>query len=87
MKRLETIQKERVKIDGLDDFPLKLVGLTIDSIEKSGGHVKIPIELLPYIKICKMPVLARKQKAKTQFKYLLKLRRKNRRSPKKGGNR
>lgn len=74
MKKTKTVQTVISAIDGLEDFPLEALGLTPESIEKSNGHIKIPIELLPYIKICKTPVLSRKQKAKTQYRYLLKLR-------------
>jgi hypothetical protein len=76
--RARTIQKEKekpaVKIDGLEDFPLELVGLTPDSIERSGGHIRIPLELLPFLKICRMPAVTRKKKAKEQHRYLLRLR-------------
>jgi hypothetical protein len=75
--RQRTIQKEKkpaVKIAGLGDFDLSIVGLTPDSIERSGGHIKIPIELIPFLKICKMPAVTRKKKADEQHRYLLKLR-------------
>jgi hypothetical protein len=75
--RQQTIQKERkpaVKIAGIEDFDLSVVGLTVESIEKSGGHVKIPLELIPFLKICKMPAVTRKKKAEEQNRYLLRLK-------------
>ena len=75
--RQRTIQKEKktpVKIDGMEDFPFEVVGLTVDSIERSGGSIRIPIELLPFLKICKMPAITRKKKAEEQQRYLIRLR-------------
>ncbi|MEM2111352.1 MAG: hypothetical protein QXX08_05690 [Candidatus Bathyarchaeia archaeon] len=75
MKQKAVIKESKsVNIDGLQDFPLELLGLTPESIERSNGHIKIPIELLPYIKICKTPVINRKKKAEAQQKYLLRLK-------------
>jgi hypothetical protein len=69
------VQKEKqALIDGLEDFPLELLGLTVDSIEKSNGHIIIPIELLPYLKIHKQSVLTRNSRSKIQHKYLLRLK-------------
>jgi hypothetical protein len=86
-----TVQKEKrlvVRIDGLEDFPLETVGLTVDSIERADGHVKIPIELIPFIKICRMPVVTRRKKAKDQRNYLLRVRkRKHNHSRKRRSNR
>jgi|YelNatPaOPRAMG01_1025707.scaffolds.fasta_scaffold515159_1 hypothetical protein len=74
-QKTSTIRKGRtVMIDGLEDFPLEILGLTPESIERSDGHIKIPVELLPYIKICKTPVISRKKKAEVQHKYLLRLK-------------
>lgn len=87
MQKTKTVQKEKkpvVKIDGLEDFPLKTVGLTEDSIEKSGGHIKIPLELIPFIKICRTPAVTRKKRAKIQHKYLLRAKRKSKKHPRKG---
>lgn len=75
--RQRIVQKEKkcdVEIDGLEDFPLEIVGLTPDSIERSGGHIKIPIELLPFLKIMKQPVSMRKMKARYQDKWLLRVK-------------
>jgi hypothetical protein len=76
--RQRTIQKEEktppVKIDGMEDFPFEVVGLTVESIERSGGHIKIPIELMPFLKICRMPAITRKKKANEQHRYLLRLK-------------
>ena len=44
-------KKPKVNIDGLEDFDLSVVGLTVDSIERSGGHIVIPLELIPFLKI------------------------------------
>ena len=63
-----------VPIAGLEDFPLNVLGLSIESIERANGHIKIPVELLPYLKICKTPIVQRKRKAETQYRYVLKLR-------------
>ena len=74
MRKLKTVQKSRVPIDGLEDFPLEVLGLTPESIERSNGHIKIPLELLPYLKICKTPVPTRKKKAQTQYRYLMRVK-------------
>jgi len=67
-------EKKPLMIDGLEDFPLKLLGLSVDSIERSNGHIKVPVELLPYLRICKTPVLTRKIRAKIQHEYYLRLK-------------
>jgi hypothetical protein len=75
--RTRMIQKEKkpnVAIDGLEDFPLEVIGLTVDSVERSGGHIIIPLELVPFLKVCRMPAVTRKKKAREQ--YLLRVRRK-----------
>jgi len=74
--RQRSVQKKKceVEIDGLEDFPLEIVGLTPDSIEKSGGHIKIPLELVPFLKVMKQPVLTRKMKSKYQDKWLLRVK-------------
>jgi hypothetical protein len=69
-------KKYDVEIDGLEDFPLEVVGLTVDSIERSKGHIKIPIELVPFLKIMKRPASARKMKAREQCEYLLRVKKK-----------
>ena len=72
-----TTQKEKqppVKIDGLEDFDLGVVGLTPDSIERSGGSIVIPLELVPFLKICKQPAVTRKQKAEEMNRWRLKVR-------------
>jgi hypothetical protein len=84
--RPRTVQKEKkcdVEIDGLEDFPLEIVGLTPDSIERSGGHIKIPIELLPFLKIMKQPVMTRKMKSNYQNKWLLRVKRRKFKNPRK----
>ena len=80
---LKKTQKDRlaVKIDGLDDFLLETVGLTVDSIERSGGHIKIPLELIPFLKICRMPAVTRKKKAKQQQRYLLRVKKRKHKHP------
>lgn len=81
------------KIDGLEDFPLDLLGLTPESIEESNGGIVIPRELLPYVKICKAPKVVRVQRADKAARYFLRLKaeesrehlKRKRKSPKKGG--
>ena len=73
-KQRQQTSLKTVPIDGLDEFPLEVLGLTPESIERSNGHIKIPAELLPYLKICKMPRTQRVQKTKYQQKYLLRLK-------------
>ena len=83
----KTVHKEKrkpdLKIDGLEDFPLETIGLTVDSIERSGGHIIIPIELMPFIKICRMPATTRKKKAEVQHSYLLRVKKRKLKSRKK----
>jgi hypothetical protein len=82
--RQKMIQKERkATIDGIEDFPLKSLGLKSNPIEKSDGHVIIPVELLPYLKIHKQTAMTRKNRLKIEHKYLSNLKRSK--SPKKGG--
>jgi hypothetical protein len=75
--RQRTVQKEKqlpVNIDGLEDFDLSVVGLTPDSIERSGGHIIIPLELMPFLKICKMPKVTRRKVAETKQRYVMRLK-------------
>jgi hypothetical protein len=72
-----TVQKEKrlpVNIDGLEDFDLSVVGLTPDSIERSGGHIVVPVELIPFLKICKMPKVTRRKVAETKQRYVMRLK-------------
>jgi hypothetical protein len=70
----QKVEVEKVPIEGLDEFPLEILGLTPESIEKSDGHIKIPIELLPYIKIVRTPTHIRQKRAKYKRDYLLRLK-------------
>jgi hypothetical protein len=67
-------KKPKVNIDGLEDFDLSVVGLTVDSIERSGGHIVIPLELIPFLKICKMPKVTRRKVADSKQRYALRLK-------------
>ncbi len=58
----------------MEDFPLEILGLTPESIEMSKGHIMIPRELLPYIKICKMPVNLREKNTEKLQQYRLRLK-------------
>lgn len=69
----QKLEVEKVPIDGLEDFPLEILGLTPESIERSDGHIKIPVELLPFIKIVKTPRHLRRRRAKYKRDYLLRL--------------
>jgi len=66
-------ETKKVEIEGLKEFPLDVLGLSPESIERSEGHIKIPIELLPFIKIVKTPPHIRKQRAKYKRDYELRL--------------
>ena len=81
----KVVQKETpaVKIEGLDDFPLETVGITVESIERSDGHVRIPIELMPFLKLCRMPAVTRKKKAEQQHRYLLRVKKRKRKHQRK----
>lgn len=95
LRSLETIQRRRrmPKIEGLKDFPLGLLGLTPESIERSNGGVVIPLELIPFIKVCKASKVVRVQRATDKQKFVLRLRaeesrkhlERKRKSPRKGG--
>ena len=88
MRKQAALQKERsVEIDGLKDFPLEVLGLTPESIEMSNGHIIIPRELLPYIKICRMPVNYRERNAERiqRYRLSLKVRDKHKKLPTRGG--
>lgn len=66
----------RTVINGLGEFPLEVLGLTPESIERSNGRIHIPVELLPYLKICKMPKHYRDKNAAKLQAYRLRLRHK-----------
>jgi len=83
LKRKTAQKCKTVDIDGLEDFPLETVGLTVDSIEKSNGSIVIPVELLPFLKIHRQPLMTRKKNAETQYRYLLRLKSKNKNHPRK----
>jgi len=86
MSKRRQRQELEIPIEGLEDFPLKILGLSIESIEKSKGHIKIPIELLPYLKIVRTPKHIREQRAKYKRDYELRLdMKKRRKSTKRGG--
>jgi hypothetical protein len=73
-QRTESVEKKKPMIEGLEDFPLELLGLSVNSIERSGGHIKIPLELLPYLKICRLPRQIRNKIAEKQHRYYLSLK-------------
>jgi len=70
-----------VQIDGSEDFPFKTVGVTEDSIEKSNGSIVIPVELLPFLKLHRQPLVTRKKNAEVQYRYLLRLKAKKKKQP------
>ena len=72
-KQKTILEAKGIQIEGLDDFPLEVLGLTAASIERSGGHIRIPIELIPYIKIVRAPKHIRDQRAKYKRDYLLRV--------------
>jgi hypothetical protein len=88
-----TVKKRKPMIEGLEDFPLHLLGLTPKSIEESNGHIILPKELLPYIKICRTPKAVREYHARLKREYELRLKaeesqkylKRERKSPRKGG--
>lgn len=89
-----TVKERKPTIEGLDEFPLHLLGLTPKSIEESNGKIILPKELLPYIKICKTPKAVRDYHARLKREYELKLKaqeseeylkKKKHKSPRKGG--
>ena len=72
------------ELNGLKDVPLNVLGLSIESIEASDKHIRIPKELIPYIKFCKHPKIIRDYKAEQIARYRLKQDLKKRKSPRKG---
>ena len=89
-----TKTKRKPVIEGLEDFPLHLLGLTPKSIEESNGKIILPKELLPYVKICRTPKAVRDYHARLKREYELRLKaeesaeylkRKKHRLPKRGG--
>ncbi|MCL6579044.1 MAG: hypothetical protein K6T73_06610 [Candidatus Bathyarchaeota archaeon] len=78
--------KERpVKIDGSEEFPFDSLGLTKDSIKRKGEFILIPVELMPYLKLCILPVRRRIQVADYMYRYRKKLRNNGRKSAGRGG--
>jgi len=73
------------ELDGIEDVPLRELGLSIESIERSEGHIKIPIELLAYIKFCKNPKIIRDHKTREIARYRLRHDLNRRKSTKRGG--
>jgi len=53
------VKEKSVKIDGSDEFPFDSLGLTKGSIRRKGDEILIPIELLPYLKLCILPLSQR----------------------------
>ena len=82
LKRKNAQKVETVHIEGAEDFPLETVGLNSDSIEKSNGSILIPVELLPFLKIHRQPLVTRKKNAEAQYRYLLRLKSKKKNSQK-----
>ena len=74
MKQKMMEKEKKATIDGIEDFPLKELGLKSNPVQKSDGHVIIPIELLPYLKIHKQTALTRRNRSKIQSKYLSNLK-------------
>lgn len=84
--RLKSKSKQVInELDGIKEVPLNLLGLSIESIEASNGHIKIPRELIPYIKFCKHPKIVRDYKASEIARYRLKQDLKKRKSTRRGG--
>jgi hypothetical protein len=78
--------KERpVKIDGSEEFPFDSLGLTKGSIKRKGEFILIPVELMPYLKLCILPVRRRIQVADYMYRYRKNLRNNGSKSPKRGG--
>lgn len=79
------VKERKVVIDGSTEFPFDSLGLTKDRIKQRGENILIPVELLPYLKLCILPVRRRIQVADYMYRYRKNLRNNGGKSSKRGG--